>query len=301
MLFNWRRDTYPAGGQRTRYEQIYKQRKMRAQFERNWLLREYVARERTCEDIAQELGCHRSTVSRALSRARITARGIQELPPLDPSEPLDEILEGLVLGDGYVSDVKNHKAQVEVASMHEGFVLWLGYILEDLGLRCYRIYRLKRERPLPQGGVTDTPIFFLKTYLYKHLVEIRQWFYPEGTKIVPPDVSLTPLSCLHWYLGDGCLKRSRSSFAIDMSTCGFTVSDVELLVEKLRAIGFQCTRQPSTNTIRISAYSAHDFLDYIGPCPRRIDHIFGYKWAISPRRPPHRRAGDRLADQGEVS
>jgi len=103
----------------------------------------------------------------------------------------------------------------------------------------------------------------------------KQW-YPNGKKIVPKNIELTPLTCRQWYIGDGSLGYEKNGKAhITLYTIGFIVSDVEWLKKQLIKLGFKATRQPSNNSIGISVSSVKDFLEYIGDCP--VEH-YQYKW-----------------------
>ena len=66
------------------------------------------------------------------------------------------------------------------------------------------------------------------------LYEIRQkWYNKQGTKIIPSDLILTPDKVLHWYIGDGSLKKrknkdeSLSLCSIELCTQGFNEEEAE--------------------------------------------------------------------------
>ena len=68
------------------------------------------------------------------------------------------------------------------------------------------------------------------------LYEIRQkWYNKQGTKIIPSDLILTPDKVLHWYIGDGSLKKrknkdeSLSLSSIELCTQGFNEEEAERL------------------------------------------------------------------------
>jgi hypothetical protein len=117
-------------------------------------------------------------------------------------------------------------------------------------------------------------------YRYRslHYVELlpiyRQW-YPNNKKIVPKTVKLTPSTIRQWYIGDGTLNNHDSRSSIRLCTDSFTISDVKCLVKQLINLGFEVTRQLSTNRIHISVYSTKEFLKYIGSCPVKC---YRYKW-----------------------
>ena len=62
---------------------------------------------------------------------------------------------------------------------------------------------------------------------------------------------------------------------IVLYTCGFSISDVNWLIEQVNSLGFKATKYSSRNSIYISTYSTKDFLNYIGKCPIKC---YQYKW-----------------------
>ena len=93
---------------------------------------------------------------------------------------------------------------------------------------------------------------------------------------MPRDIKLTPLVCRQWYIGDGCLKHPKNGRPyIELSTCGFSISDVSWLVGELNKLGIKTTRCNSNNIIEISTHSTRAFLNYIGECPVEC---YKYKW-----------------------
>ena len=120
------------------------------------------------------------------------------------------------------------------------------------------------------------------------LTEIYNRWYPDDIKVVPRDIKLTPLTCLHWFLGDGCLSTNTKTQQqyIELHTQGFSVDDIDFLVSSLNSIGFKASRVKArlkknsdemTYKIAISPKSMTKFLKYIGECP--VDS-YKYKWKI---------------------
>ena len=176
-------------------------------------------------------------------------------------------ISGELLGDGCIQSNSNYSACFAYTSKYLEYIKYVSNILKSSGIEqagkignlCFGIYH----------GYEYT------SRNYAELLPIRKKWYPQGKKIVPRDIKLTPLVCRQWYIGDGCLTHSKTSSCILLSTCGFPIPDVEFLKEGLLKLGFKSTRQPSGNTIRISVYSTKDFLNYIGPCPVQC---YQYKW-----------------------
>ncbi|MHA2223850.1 MAG: hypothetical protein ACXAC8_01455 [Candidatus Hodarchaeales archaeon] len=57
-------------------------------------------------------------------------------------------------------------------------------------------------------------------------MKIFHLWYPNGKKIVPKNVQMTPTTLLHWFIGDGYSSRS----GLGLSTQSFSVLDVEFLI-----------------------------------------------------------------------
>jgi len=59
------------------------------------------------------------------------------------------------------------------------------------------------------------------------MAKFLQKWYPEGIKIVPRDIILSPTSMLHWHIGDG----SAGKYLVALYTNNFTVEDVKFLTQ----------------------------------------------------------------------
>jgi hypothetical protein len=64
----------------------------------------------------------------------------------------------------------------------------------------------------------------------------RRRFYPEGIKIIPRDILVSPTSMMLFYLCDGSLGWAHgepwstgSSPWVELATCDFTVNDIDML------------------------------------------------------------------------
>jgi hypothetical protein len=68
----------------------------------------------------------------------------------------------------------------------------------------------------------------------------REWFYPEGVKVVPNDIAqhLTTRGLAHWFMQDGYKHLKSVKFA----TNSFNDTDLELLIQALSSnFGLNCT------------------------------------------------------------
>lgn len=64
---------------------------------------------------------------------------------------------------------------------------------------------------------------------------LRQRWYPNGVKIVPADLVVTPTVLLHWYCQDGSHNPAKRNACL--STCGFSDAEAERLAALLEPLG----------------------------------------------------------------
>lgn len=98
----------------------------------------------------------------------------------------------------------------------------------------------------------------------------REWFYPEGIKIVPNDIGqhLTPGGVAHWFMQDG---SKTSDNGVTFATHCFTACQAErnLLIEVLSSkFGLSCTQQQmgkgeSQKAIYVRRKSIPHFLELV--------------------------------------
>ncbi len=209
-----------------------------------------------------------------------------------------ETLDGLMLGDGNYYATSQWSACYQHGSKYKRYLEDLSKVLDNFGIKqCGQILRGKIDKRERFRGFES---YHYKTLTYSELLplyqkwyrlpileDFKQWEKPHKfVKIVPRDIELTPLVCRLWYEGDGCLchprkeKEWKRKDSITLSTEGFTIENVNFLVQKLNELEFKSSRQKN-NTIYIWVDSTPAFLDYIGPCPKEIEDIYGYKWNLN--------------------
>jgi len=243
------------------------------------LQREYIDEGKTFAELERQYGIPWYTFSYYVRKYGFPRRTHQEWVRLGLGQQCkitDEgisILEGELLGDGCISwKTPGFSAFYQHTSKYFDYIKWLFDILGAAGIDCGgNIIRRERE-----WGVT----YYRRSLTYTTLAPIRGRFYPHGVKIVPPDMALDRIRARHWYLGDGCLAhpKARKSPHIQFSTDGFDDNSREILASLLAAAGFR----PRLYGLRIQLgpKDVRGFLDWIGPCPAEIDHIYGYKWQV---------------------
>jgi len=140
-----------------------------------------------------------------------------------------ELIEGLLLGDAYI-DPKG-LLHLEQSDARLGWVTHVRELLLATGAESKIIPILPRKRIIDGREVRSRPGHVLYTPAYVELQAERRRWYPQGRKIVPPDLKLTPMSLAHWLCGDA---TSSDQGDIRFCTNGFTEHDTIFLAERLK-------------------------------------------------------------------
>ncbi len=179
-------------------------------------------------------------------------------------------INGELLGDASVSASGPVKARFRYCSQHLEYINYICGTLENFGImRTGKIY----ERI--QGSHRSYNYCSLS---YSELLPCLRAWYPNGKKVVPRCIRLTPITCRQWYIGDGCLvhrEHVHRRTYIELYTNAFPTFDVDWLVTQLLEVGILATRKKARNVIHISSASVLDFLNYIPGSPVEC---YRYKW-----------------------
>jgi len=96
--------------------------------------------------------------------------------------------------------------------------------------------------------------------------DIYHAWYPEGIKIIPRNIKLTPLVCATWFFDDGCvtIHPITNRLRLKLSTNGFSKDDNEFLISKLKIITNEhFSLNKSNNSIYSSDAGTKAFIKYI--------------------------------------
>lgn len=179
-------------------------------------------------------------------------------------------INGELLGDGCLGISSPTKARFRYCSKHLEYINYVCNTLRSFGImQTGKIYKRVRGTQCDYSYCSRS---------YKELHACQTVWYPNGKKVVPRCIKLTPITCRQWYIGDGCLvlRHHRNPY-IELYTCAFPVSDVEWLIEQLSEIGILATRKVTRNVILIASVSVSDFLNYITGSPVEC---YRYKWNV---------------------
>lgn len=243
---------------------------------KEWLYEHYVIQEESALIMAKMAGCGNVTILRWLRKFDISIRTRSEgtflanKNSLNLSDELSDLLDGELLGDGHAGMMGPRSARYCHTSQYKEYLIWLSKTFADLGIE--QSGKINKY----WGEDYETFVYKYTSRSYPELVPTRQRFYPEGKKIVPKDLILTPIMARHWFLGDGGLYGQAGGRPhIEFATCYFDKASIDYLLKEFRGKGFKVNHWPSSNKIGMSVKSVKDFLEYIGPCP--ID-CYSYKW-----------------------
>ena len=255
-------------------------------WDKEWLEKKYSKEELNATQISKRCGVDRKTIDKWLKRHNISTRSQSETVHLrranhcNLSQKAIEFINGELLGDGCVTTTAKDKdiiliyysSIVRYGSKHLEYAQYISDTLKSFGInQAGRIIKHYNK-------IQETYDYKYNSRAYKELSFIYKQWYPDGKKIVPKDIKLTPLTIKQWYIGDGSLihQKGRNPHIV-LCTCGFNIPDVNWLIEKLIELGIKATRQISRNIIYISKDSTKKFLNYIGKCPVSC---YQYKWAL---------------------
>lgn len=143
----------------------------------------------------------------------------------------EEIVNGLLLGDGSIPDTKRLYKRLSITRQvrDKDYLFWQYEILKDFfgtEPKYFKSYHNKAKKYY-DGYACRTKSGELFRDLYD------KW-YKNGKKIVPSDLALTPYTLLIWFLDDGCvIQKNENHVIIKLSTDGFMRHDVEFLQQLL--------------------------------------------------------------------
>lgn len=194
-------------------------------------------------DLAAKEGRVYDWVRRRLCRQgvllRSSAEGVhlaKRAPPVEETRALRELVDGLLLGDGSI-ECGRYGARLRLGQCadHRDWVKQVQQLFEGAGVICGVRDALPETPARIWGKVYRRQgTCKLTTRSYAFLKDQRERWYPHGSKRVPKDVLLTPLSLAHWYAGDGTVgcKGYHAKFCTD----GFPEQDVLFLIRRLHEV-----------------------------------------------------------------
>lgn len=240
-----------------------------------WLEGKYIGEKLSQEQIGKLFGTTRDTIRYWLYKLNISQRSYSESVHLARanhcklSKKAIEWINGELLGDGCLTSESIYSANFRYTSKYPEYAQYVSDTLKSFGIeQSGNIIKYYNK-------IQKSYCYKYNSHSYKELMPTYEQWYPKKKKIIPKDIELTPLTLRQHYIGDGSLIHQNRNTRIILCTCGFSILNVNWLIQKLNNLGFKAMRQPSLNTIHISTYSVKNFLNYIGKCPVKC---YEYKW-----------------------
>ncbi len=145
------------------------------------------------------------------------------------SEKLKDILIGLILGDGHLTEFSGQSRKSSLLMKSDNktlpYLQWLHQELQPLG-----VSELTPKKNYHQH--------YFRTKWNEEIGKLRSLFYPEGKKIIPRNIKellVRPITLAIWYQDDGTLDaRSKYHYNALFATHCFSFNECVLLAETLR-------------------------------------------------------------------
>lgn len=223
-------------------------------------------------EIGKIVGHSQGWVSAQMRAAGIRARGNAEsvhlalrAPPLTKSTALQELVDGLLLGDASIEQgATGSRLRLVQTLKHRPWIRQVRKQLEASDVALTTVELKAGEVEFNGKNYQRNRAEGFRSLSYTYFTEERKRWYPEGTKRVPKDVRLTPLSIAHWYFGDGTVgcKGYHAKFCTD----GFITADVEYLMERLNiTFGWNPIREERNRILLCKTTDRASLLNMVQP------------------------------------
>lgn len=128
-----------------------------------------------------------------------------------------EVLYGIILGDGYLSNINRLKSSSISVTHGMKQIEYADYVGDLLELKKRKIYKNTRSI---NGYVFNTPLYYINGRFSSELFELRTKFYKNNKKIITKEILdlLTPISLAFWFMDDGSKSNERYSLHTESFT-----------------------------------------------------------------------------------
>jgi len=189
-----------------------------------------------------------------------------------------QVLTGLMLGDGCLQysrkETENSNPRLTSARsiIDKNYMFWIYDKIKNL---ChskpneYHVFDKRTKKTYSSIRLASKSLNCLKS--------MHQEWYDNKIKRLPPNLELTPLILLIWFLDDGSfIKRSQTKFEIKLSTHGFSKTENEYLsslLSKRYSANFRLCQDNNKYYLAASSKGALSFIreinDIFPDCMRR--------------------------------
>lgn len=258
------------------------------------LIQKYVNEKLSQKACAKYFGCSPDTIVANLKDYDIPSHKpgswSKSKTIMNLNDEMLQIIDGSMLGDGCLYLHKHCTnalfAYASKSYQHVEYVTkpFMEYSYNE-GIKEVVVHDLRTNK--------DYKRYTFRTVVSETLTDQYNRWYKNGVKHIPDDLVLTPLTCLIWYIGDGCLSGSNktTSQEIKFATDCFEKDELEkIILPQLQKFNPILSRNGTSKTgkenyqIRIKPKEkVIEFLNYIGECPFEE---YQYKWEIKERKIP---------------
>lgn len=195
----------------------------------------YVNEKLSETEISRRFGVSQQLIGRRLSANNVMRRTSSEACALLSDDrdlsSMSELVDGLLLGDGSIESKNGKTGRLSIgqAGPRRPWVDQLHSEFCKFGVTSSLYDRSGGPTIIKGKNCVNADARILRTHTYTWFGEQWQRWYPNGTKIVPLDVKLTPLSIALWYFGDGIGSTNKYvSFCTDSFTrsCNESICNV---------------------------------------------------------------------------
>ena len=217
--------------------------------------------------ITKELGGTQAHIEKL---ARENSISVRRHPFILETETEMSTIIGTLLGDGSIDNRKIESHNSRLAMKHSIKQLeYLKYkinLLSTLNDGEHKITEITKLTKFKDGRSIQSLATSCnwRSIADVKLSELRAKWYPEGKKIVPEDINLTPLAIAIWFMDDGTSGPNNSHFCTD----GFSVKDCEILVKQLQKFNIDAYVRLTKKVyphIVVPAKSIPDFIRLVHP------------------------------------
>jgi hypothetical protein len=243
--------------------------------DKEWLLQKYVVEHRSALEIAKLIGAKNSnSVRQFLAKFAIKIRDQVEAQVSERDFEIDnDVLVGSLLGDaGLMTSNKNNRNTAPYFYKKNKYYDHVAYVAKSFYGTDFE-FHIKND-----GGYhkfsTAACLDFIPLY--------NKW-YPNGKKIIPQDIEVTPMILHHWFLDDGSAyirKRVSRQVIIILSSQCFVQKDQEMICSKMNDrfglnFGLEKINNGTGYRIKLPQSKTDQFYQIIG---RPFIDSLSYKW-----------------------
>lgn len=253
-----------------------------------FLRREYLVNLKSQRQIAYTVGCDRKLIQNYMRRFGIPRRSsayalhIRHKKNFNLSQEIKNYIDGLLLGDGHIRQ-KSCWSAPYIQTFAIRYEKWTRKIQRDFkkfGIVSNTLEQTQEAKTMKKTGQQFplSEMIKLSTKFYEEFILFRKRWYPNGFKIVPKDIELTPQLLANWHMGDGEFDTNTRRVALAVNA--FSLLDVQFLINKLKEFRIESKNHPKRTQgnqprIRLNSRNSEKFLDITEPYKVSC---FDYKW-----------------------